>query len=80
MDIENRIVCFDIKDLGKQMKKIGMLVVQDQVWGRVTQNRSASCKRGIFSGAGFSKYFWYIWWTQRSMTVFSTGWRPSLGR
>ena len=41
VDIENRIVCFDIKDLGKQMKKIGMLVVQDQVWGRVTQNRSA---------------------------------------
>ena len=41
VDIENRIVCFDIKDLGKQMKKIGMLVVQDQVWGRVTQNRTA---------------------------------------
>ena len=41
VDITNRIVCFDIKDLGKQMKKIGMLVVQDQVWGRVTQNRGA---------------------------------------
>ena len=41
VDIQNRIVCFDIKDLGKQMKKIGMLVVQDQVWGRVTQNRTA---------------------------------------
>ena len=41
VDIENRIVCFDIKDLGKQMKKIGMLVVQDQVWGRVTINRAA---------------------------------------
>lgn len=41
VDITNRIVCFDIKDLGKQMKKIGMLVVQDQVWGRVTQNRTA---------------------------------------
>ena len=39
VDISNRIVCYDIKDLGKQMKKIGMLVVQDQVWGRVTQNR-----------------------------------------
>ena len=25
--------------LGKQLKKIGMLVVQDQVWGRVTENR-----------------------------------------
>ena len=40
VDINNRLVCYDIKDLGKQLKKIGMLVVQDQVWGRVTQNRS----------------------------------------
>ncbi len=39
VDITNRLVCYDIKDLGKQLKKIGMLVVQDQVWGRVTQNR-----------------------------------------
>lgn len=40
VDINNRLVCYDIKDLGKQLKKIGMLVVQDQVWGRVTENRS----------------------------------------
>ena len=39
VDITNRMVCYDIKDLGKQLKKIGMLVVQDQVWGRVTKNR-----------------------------------------
>ena len=39
IDITNRLVCYDIKDLGKQLKKIGMLVVQDQVWGRVTENR-----------------------------------------
>ena len=32
VDINNRIVCYDIKELGKQLKKIGMLVVQDQVW------------------------------------------------
>ena len=38
VDITNRLVCYDIKDLGKQLKK--MLVVQDQVWGRVTENRS----------------------------------------
>ena len=36
----HRLVCYDIKDLGKQLKKIGMLVVQDKVWGRVTENRS----------------------------------------
>ena len=40
VDINNRIVCYDIKELGKQLKKLGMLIVQDQVWGRVTQNRS----------------------------------------
>lgn len=40
VDIENRIVCFDIKELGKQLKKIGMLIIQDQVWNRVTVNRS----------------------------------------
>ena len=33
--------CYDIKELGKQMKKLGMLIVQDQVWGRVTANRSS---------------------------------------
>lgn len=42
VDISNRFVCFDIKELGKQLKKIGMLVVQDQVWNRVTVNRSAN--------------------------------------
>ena len=30
VDINNRIVCFDIKELGKQLKKIGMLVIQDR--------------------------------------------------
>ena len=41
VDIQNRFICYDIKELGKQLKKLGMLIVQDQVWGRVTANRSA---------------------------------------
>ena len=41
INIENRIVSFDIKELGKQLKKIGMLIVQDSVWNRVTVNREA---------------------------------------
>lgn len=40
VDINNRLVCYDIKDLGKQLKKLGMLIVQDQVWNRVTVNRA----------------------------------------
>ena len=40
VDVNNRIVSYDIKELGKQLKQIGMLVVQDQVWNRVTVNRT----------------------------------------
>ena len=41
VDIQNRVVCYDIKELGKQLRQLGMLVVQDQVWNRVTRNREA---------------------------------------
>ena len=42
VDVNSRIVCYDIKELGKKLaQKIGMLVVQDQVWNRVTINRAA---------------------------------------
>ena len=40
VDVNNRFVCYDIKELGKQLKKLGMLIVQDQVWNRVTINRA----------------------------------------
>ena len=40
VELSNRLVCFDIKQLGKQLKKLGMLIVQDQVWNRVTLNRA----------------------------------------
>ena len=40
VELSNRLVCFDIKQLGKQLKKLGMLIVQDQVWNRVTINRA----------------------------------------
>lgn len=41
VNLNNRLVCYDIKELGKQLKKLGMLILQDQVWGRVTANRAA---------------------------------------
>ena len=40
-DVNSRIVVYDIKQLGKQLRKLGMLIVQDQVWNRVTINRAA---------------------------------------
>lgn len=41
VDISNRIVCYDIRELGKQLKKLGMLILQDSVWCRVSANRTA---------------------------------------
>ena len=45
VELANRLVCFDIKQLGKQLKKLGMLIVQDQLWNRVTENRGRKTTR-----------------------------------
>ena len=50
VNIRNRIVCYDIRELGKQLKKIGMHIVQDQVWNRVTENRFSKANRDGESG------------------------------
>ena len=42
VDLNNRIVCFDIKKLGTQLKKVGMLIVQEMVWNRVSTNRAVA--------------------------------------
>ena len=44
VDINNRLVCYDIKELGTQLKKIAMLILQDQVWNRVSVNRNLNKK------------------------------------
>ncbi|MBR3635903.1 MAG: ATP-binding protein, partial [Lachnospiraceae bacterium] len=40
VDTANRIICFDIKELGEQLKSLAMLIVQESVWNRVAVNRS----------------------------------------
>lgn len=40
VNITNRLVCYNVKDLGGQLKKIGMLIIQDYLWGRVGSNRA----------------------------------------
>ena len=48
VDISNRLVCFDIKGLGKNLKKPGMLIVQDAVWNTVTINRAIGLSTWYF--------------------------------
>lgn len=45
VDLNKQLLCFDIKELGTQLKKIGMLVIQDQVWNKVSQNRGSRATR-----------------------------------
>ena len=45
VDLNKKLLCFDIKELGSQLKKIGMLVIQDQVWNKVSRNRGNKSTR-----------------------------------
>ena len=45
VDMQNRVICFDIKDLGGQLRKIAMLILQDTVWSRVAENRDKKATR-----------------------------------
>ena len=45
VDLNRQLLCFDIKELGTQLKKIGMLVIQDQVWNKVSLNRGSKSTR-----------------------------------
>ena len=40
VDMNNRVVCFDIKKLNSVMRKAGMFIIQNMVWTRVSQNRA----------------------------------------
>lgn len=48
MDTNNRLICYDILDLGKQLMPIGMLVVLDSILNRITQNRAKGRNTFIF--------------------------------
>lgn len=48
VDITKRLVIYDIKDLGKQLKTMGMLIVLDQVWNRITENRERGVRTWLY--------------------------------
>lgn len=48
VDTNNRLICYDILDLGKQLMPIGMLVVLDSILNRITRNRAQGRKTFVF--------------------------------
>jgi type IV secretory pathway VirB4 component len=48
IDLNSRIISFDTKDLGRQLKSVGMLVVLDLIWNRITENAKKKRKTWIY--------------------------------
>ena len=48
VDTQKRFIVFDVRDLGKQLRTFGMLVVLDQIWNRITLNRAEGKRTWIF--------------------------------
>lgn len=81
VDINKRLVVYDIKDLGKQLKTMGMLIVLDQVWNRITENRNKGVRTWLyidemqllFTNDYSANYFFELWSRARKWGAIPTG-------
>lgn len=48
VDTGSRLICYDIRDLGKQLLPIGMLVVLDSIFNRIVRNRQLGRRTWVF--------------------------------
>ena len=48
VDTSARILCYDIRDLGKQLLPVGMLVVLDSIFNRIVRNRERKRNTWIY--------------------------------
>jgi len=48
VNVNSRLICYDILDLGQQLQPIGMLVVLDSILNRITANRAKGKNTFIF--------------------------------
>lgn len=81
VDTENRLICYDILDLGKQLMPIGMLVVLDSILNRITQNRAKGKNTYIFIDEIYllfqheysANFLFTLWKRVRKYGAFCTG-------
>lgn len=81
VDVHNRLICYDILDLGKQLLPIGMLVVLDSILNRITQNRARGKSTFIiideiyllFQHEYSSNFLFTLWKRVRKYGAFCTG-------
>ena len=81
VDTKNRLICYDILDLGKQLMPIGMLVVLDSILNRITQNRAKGKNTFIFIDEIYllfqheysANFLFTLWKRVRKYGAYATG-------
>lgn len=81
VDTKKRLVVYDVRDLGKQLRTLGMLIVLDQIWNRITQNRAIGKRTWIyidelqllFTNEYSAQYFFELWSRSRKWGAIPTG-------
>ena len=81
VDTDNRLICYDILDLGKQLMSIGMLVVMDSILNRITQNRAKGKSTFIFIDEIYllfqheysANFLFTLWKRVRKYGAYATG-------
>lgn len=87
VDTNNRLICYDILELGSQLLPVGMLVVLDNILNRITSNRRKGRTTYIFIdeiyillAQKFSAEFLYrVWKRVRKYGAFATGITQNVG-
>lgn len=70
VDTQNRIVVYDIMDLGSQLKTMGLLVITDAMLNRVTRNWSQGKRTHLFVDE-----FHVVFQNEYSGAFFNSAWR-----
>ena len=70
VDVNNRMVVYDIMDLGKQLKTMGLLVITDAMLNRVTENWKKGKRTHIFLDE-----FHVVFENEHSGSFFNSAWR-----
>ena len=81
VDTHNRLICYDILDLGKQLMPIGMLVVLDSILNRITMNRAKGKNTYIFIDEIYllfqheysANFLFTLWKRVRKYGAYATG-------
>ena len=81
VDIDNRFIVYDIKDLGRQLKTVGMLVVLDAIFNRITRNNNQGKNTWLvideiyllFANEYSANFLFEMWKRVRKYGAFCTG-------